>query len=123
MLGFLHSPAKNGFSPFNLSVRPLDKFHFDANFSNSLPLGDRISCISTSACFQESRTLRRWLNIATGSALAFITIVGIWKANPETLKSQPFLLDGSNGVSSIHSMYTRYLLTYQFTYLGIYRFI
>ena len=42
--------------------------------------------------------MRRWLNIATGSALGFITIVGIWKANPETLKAQPFLLDGSNGV-------------------------
>ena len=49
--------------------------------------------------FQESKTLRRWLNIATGSALCFITVVGIWKANPETLKAQPFLLDGSNGVS------------------------
>ena len=48
--------------------------------------------------FQESKTLRRWLNIATGSALAFITIVGISRANPETLKAQPFLLDGSNGV-------------------------
>ena len=36
--------------------------------------------------------------MATASALGFITVVGISRANPETLKAQPFLLDGSNGV-------------------------
>ena len=44
--------------------------------------------------------MKRWLNILTGLALGFIIIIGIWKANPETLKTQPFLLDGSNGVRS-----------------------
>lgn len=44
--------------------------------------------------------MKRWLNIFTGSALCFITAVGVWKANPETLKNQPFLLDGSDGVST-----------------------
>ena len=48
---------------------------------------------------QESKTMKRWLNILTGLALTFIIIVGIWKSKPETLKNQPFLLDGSNGVS------------------------
>ena len=43
--------------------------------------------------------MKRWLNILTGLALTFIIIVGIWKSKPETLKNQPFLLDGSNGVS------------------------
>ena len=47
--------------------------------------------------------MKRWLNILTGLALTFIIIVGIWKSKPETLKNQPFLLDGSNGVSiAIH---------------------
>ena len=45
--------------------------------------------------------MKRWLNILTGLALGFIIIIGIWKANPETLKTQPFLLDGSNGVRSM----------------------
>ena len=47
--------------------------------------------------------MKRWLNILTGLALTFIIIVGIWKSKPETLKNQPFLLDGSNGVSIAYS--------------------
>jgi hypothetical protein len=52
--------------------------------------------------------MRRWLNITTGIALSFIMVVGIWRANPETLKDQSasFLLDGSNGVSSTITMFS-----------------
>jgi len=31
-------------------------------------------------------------------ALVFVSVVGIWQANPDTLKFQPFLLNGSKGV-------------------------
>ena len=47
---------------------------------------------------QESKTLRNWLNGMTFAALAFVVVVGIWMANPDTLRDQPFLLDGSKGV-------------------------
>jgi hypothetical protein len=35
----------------------------------------------------------------TFGALTFVVIVGIWRANPDTLRDQPFLLDGSKGVN------------------------
>jgi hypothetical protein len=41
------------------------------------------------------------LNGFTFGALTFVIVVGIWEANPDTLRDQPFLLDGSKGVSFV----------------------
>ena len=50
------------------------------------------------AGLDRSKTLQRWINCLTCSALVVVLLIGAWDANIETYKKQAFLFNGSHGV-------------------------
>ena len=50
------------------------------------------------AGLDRSKTLQRWINCLTCSALIVVLLIGAWDANIETYKKQAFLFNGSHGV-------------------------
>ena len=51
------------------------------------------------AGIDRSKTLQRWINCLTCSALIVVLLIGAWDANLDTYKNQTFLFNGSHGVS------------------------
>ena len=50
------------------------------------------------AGLDRSKTLQRWINCLTCSALVVVILIGAWDAKIETYKEQAFLFNGSHGV-------------------------
>ena len=50
------------------------------------------------AGLDRSKTLQRWINCLTCSALVVVLLIGAWDSNLETYKKQAFLFNGSHGV-------------------------
>ena len=53
------------------------------------------------AGIDRSKTLQRWINCLTCSALIVVLLIGAWDANLDTYKNQTFLFNGSHGVMFI----------------------
>ena len=50
------------------------------------------------AGLDRSKTLQRWINCLTCSALVVVLLIGAWDSNLEMYKKQAFLFNGSHGV-------------------------
>ena len=50
------------------------------------------------AGLDRSKTLQRWINCLTCSALVVVLLIGAWDSNLEIYKKQAFLFNGSHGV-------------------------
>ena len=76
------------------------------------------------AGIDRSKTLQRWINCLTCSALIVVLLIGAWDANLDTYKNQTFLFNGSHGVMFISrneqmhvSIYKSYIPKYIIIYI------
>ena len=57
-----------------------------------------IFALLVAAGLERSKTLQRWINCLTCSALIFVFLIGVWNADVDMYKKQTFLFNGSHGV-------------------------
>ena len=53
------------------------------------------------AGLDRSKTLQRWINCLTCSALIIVLLIGVWDAKSDSYKNQEFLFQGSHGVNTL----------------------